>query len=237
MSFRTLQEFITACDAKGDVKRVTREVDWKYEITEIACREARAQGPLLLFDKVRGSRFPLAVNVLAASRRVELALGRSPRAVGAEIEDIFHALPPRELSDLWGLRGSAGRVLASRPARLASGPSQEIALGDLASLPILQLWPGDGGRFVTFPLVFTEDPLTRKRNLGIYRMHVFDDKTTGMHWQIAKGGGFHYRRAEQRGSALPVAVAVGADPATLLSAVAPLPVGIDELAFAGFLRG
>jgi len=117
---------------------------------------------------VRGSRFPLAVNVLAATRRVEWALGRTPRAVGAEIEDIFHALPPRQLGDLWGLRGSAGRVLASRPARVAGGPSQEISLGaDLSSLPILQLWPGDGGRFVTFPLVFTEDPLTRKRNLGI----------------------------------------------------------------------
>jgi len=238
VTFRTLQEFITACDAKGDVKRIAREVDWKYEVTEIACREAKREGPLLLFDKVRGSRFPLAVNVLAASRRVEWALGRTPRAVGAEIEDIFHALPPRQLGDLWGLRGSAGRVLASRPARVAGGPSQEISLGaDLSSLPILQLWPGDGGRFVTFPLVFTEDPLTRKRNLGIYRMQVFDDKTTGMHWQIAKGGGFHYHRAEQRGSALPVAVAVGADPATLLSAVAPLPEGIDELAFAGFLRG
>ena len=191
MSFRTLQEFLTACDAKGDVKRITREVDWKYEVTEIACREAKRDGPLLLFDKVRGSRFPLAVNVLAASRRVEWALGRTPRAVGAEIEDIFHALPPKALGDLWGLRGSAGRVLASRPARLSSGPSQEMALGaDLSPLPILQLWPGDGGRFVTFPRVFTEDPLTHKRNLGIYRMHVFDEKTTGMHWQIAKGGGF-----------------------------------------------
>ena len=238
MSFRTLQEFIAACEARGDVKRVTREVDWRCEVTEIACREARAQGPLLLFENVRGARFPLAVNVLAATRRIEWALGRTARAVGGEIEEIFHTLPPRSLGDLWGLKKYARRVLASRPARLASGPAQEHSLGaDLAALPLLQLWPKDGGRFVTFPLVFTEDPATHRRNLGIYRMHVYDAQTTGMHWQIAKGGGFHFHRAEARANALEVAVAVGADPATLLAAIAPLPEGIDELAFAGFLRG
>jgi 4-hydroxybenzoate decarboxylase subunit C len=238
VSYRTLGEFVTACDAKGDVERITREVDWKCEVTEIACREAKAQGPILVFENVRGARFPLAVNVLSAARRIEWALGRTPRAVGAEIEEIFHALPPRELSDVWGIRGSFGRMLASRPVRIAQAPVHAHALGpDLAPLPILQLWPEDGGRFVTFPLVFTHDPVTRKRNLGIYRMHVHDANTTGMHWQIGKGGGFHYHRAESRGEGLDVAVAVGADPATLLSAVAPLPEGIDELAFAGFLRG
>ena len=238
MSYRTLGEFVAACEAKGDVKRVAREVDWRHEVTEIACREARAQGPLLVFENVRGARFPLAVNVLAATRRIELALGRSSRAVGSEIEEIFHALPPKAISDLWRLRRHAGRVLASRPARLELGPAQEVSLGaDLSSLPVLQLWPGDGGRFITFPLVFTHDPETGKRNLGIYRLHVYDQRTTGMHWQIGKGGGFHYHKAEKRGAPLEVAVAVGADPATLLSSVAPLPEGIDELAFAGFLRG
>lgn len=238
MTFRTLRDFLDHCESKGDLKRVTREVDWQYEVTEIACREVKAEGPVLLFENVRGAAFPLAVNVLAARRRIEWALGRTPAAVGAEIEAIFHALPPRAFGDLWALRGSAGRVLASRPSRIERGAAQERSLGaDLSSLPILQLWPGDGGRFVTFPLVFTEDPVTRKRNLGIYRIHVYDERTTGMHWQIGKGGGFHYHRAEQAGNGLEVAVAVGADPATLLAAVAPLPEGIDELAFAGFLRG
>jgi 4-hydroxy-3-polyprenylbenzoate decarboxylase len=238
VSFRSLQEFIAACDARRDVKRITREVDWRYEVTEIACREARVQGPLLLFENIRGARFPLAVNVLAATRRIEWALGRSARAVGAQIEEIFHALPPRSAADLWGLRRHARPVLASRIVHVAAGPAQAVSAGaDLGPLPILQLWPQDGGRFVTFPLVFTEDPETRRRNLGIYRMHVHDASTTGMHWQIGKGGGFHFHRAEARGEALEVAVAVGADPATLLSAVAPLPEGIDELAFAGFLRG
>jgi UbiD family decarboxylase len=235
--FRTLSAFLDALERRGDLKRVAREVDPVHEVTEIACREARAEGPALLFEKVRGARFPLAVNVLAATRRIESALGRTPRSIGAEIEEIFHALPPKAIGDLWALRGSAGRVLASRPRRIGAAPVQAGRAASLDVLPILQLWPKDGGRFVTFPLVFTEHPETKKRNLGIYRLHVYDGQTTGMHWQIGKGGGFHYHRAEQMGRDLEVAVAVGADPATLLAAVAPLPEGIDELAFAGFLRG
>jgi 4-hydroxy-3-polyprenylbenzoate decarboxylase len=236
--FRTLGGFLAELERRGDLKRVTREVDPQCEVTEIACREAKAEGPALLFEDVRGARFPLAVNVLAAARRIEWALGRAPAAVGAELEEILHALPPRRLADLLRLRGSAGRVLAMRPKTLARGPAQAHALGaDLSALPILKLWPKDGGRFLTFPLVLTEHPETKVRNLGVYRMHVFDAQTTGMHWQIGKGGGFHYHAAEKRGRALEVAVAVGADPATLLASVAPLPEGVDELAFAGFLRG
>jgi len=236
--FRSLGDFLADLERRRDLRRVAREVDWSGEITEIACREARTEGPALLFERVRGSSFPLAVNVLAARRRIEWALGRTPAAVGAELEQILHAVPPRRLADLWRLRGSAWRALAMRPRNLAAGPAQAVTLGpDLARLPILQLWPGDGGRFVTFGLVLTEHPETRGRNLGIYRMHLYDAKTTGMHWQIGKGGGFHHHRAEKLGRDLEVAVAVGADPATLLSSVAPLPEGIDELAFAGFLRG
>jgi 4-hydroxybenzoate decarboxylase subunit C len=236
--FRTLGGFLGELERRGDLRRVAREVDPVCEVAEIACREAKAGGPALLFESVRGSRFPLAVNVLAAAHRIEWALGRAPAAVGAELEEILHALPPRRLADLWRLRGSAARALAMRPRRLVHGAAQEHALGaDLSGLPILQLWPKDGGRFVTFPLVLTEHPGTKVRNLGVYRMQVYDGKTTGMHWQIGKGGGFHYHAAEQRGQALEVAVAVGADPATLLAGVAPLPEGMDELAFAGFLRG
>ncbi|MBI1798323.1 MAG: UbiD family decarboxylase [Candidatus Eisenbacteria bacterium] len=236
--FRSLGEFLSFLDRRGDLKRVSREVDWAYEVTEIACREAKSEGPALLFENVKGAAFPLAVNMLAARRRIEWAIGRKASSVGDELESLFHAMPPKKLGDLWRLRGSARRVLAMRPRLIDAGPAQSKSLREgLASLPNLQLWPGDGGRFVTFPLVLTEHPVTRTRNLGIYRMHVFDDHTTGMHWQIGKGGGFHYHEAEKRGLALEVAVAVGADPATLLSAVAPLPEGIDELSFAGFLRG
>jgi 4-hydroxy-3-polyprenylbenzoate decarboxylase len=236
--FRTLSEFLAHLEAQGDLKRVTREVDWEYEITEIACREAAAEGPALLFENVRGAAFPLVVNVLAARRRIEGALGRTPASIGDELQSLFHSVPPRGIKDLWNVRGSAPRVLAMRPKMLGAGPAQANVLGaDLTKLPILKLWPRDGGRFLTFPLVLTEHPGTHKRNLGIYRMQVFDARTTGMHWQIGKGGGFHYHVAEKLGGDLEVAVSVGADPATLLSSVAPLPEGIDELAFAGFLRG
>ena len=236
--FSGLSEFLADLERRGDLKRVDREVDWAYEVTEIACREARTEGPALLFERVRGAAFPLAVNVLAARRRIEWGLGRAPAAVGAEIEALLHALPSLSPGDLWGRRGSAARVLAMRPREVARGPAQARHLGpDLTSLPNLQLWPQDGGRFVTFPLVLTRHPETQVRNLGIYRMQIFDPRSTGMHWQIGKGGGFHHHAAERRGAPLEVAVAVGADPATLLAAVAPLPEGIDELAFAGFLRG
>jgi UbiD family decarboxylase len=235
--FRSLGEFLAFLDRRRDLRRVTREVDWAYEVTEIACLEARAEGPALLFENVRGSAFPLAVNVLAARRRIEWALGRTAASVGDELESLLHAVPPRRLSDLWKLRSSAGRALAMRPRLIDEGPAQSRTGKGLAELPILQLWPGDGGRFVTFPLVLTEHPETRTRNLGIYRMHVHGDHLTGMHWQIGKGGGFHYHVAEKLNRPLEVAVAVGADPATMLSAVAPLPENIDELAFAGFLRG
>ena len=235
--FLTLSDFILDLERRGDLKRVTREVDWAHEVTEIACREARAEGPALLFEKVRGARFPLAVNVLAARRRIEWSLGRTPAAVGAELQEILHNVPPRELSDLWKLRGSGGRVLAMRPQRLRSDWFRAALADGLGALPNLKLWPDDGGRFVTFGLVLTQDPTTRRRNLGIYRMHVYDERTTGMHWQIGKGGGFHFHQAEKLGQRLPVSVAVGADPALLLAAVSPLPEGIDELAFAGFLRG
>jgi len=236
--FRSLSDFLADLERRGDLKRVAREVDPEFEVTEIACREARGEGPALLFEKVRGARFPLAVNVLAARRRIEWALGRTPGAVGAEIEELFHALPRLSPADLWSARGSAGRVLAMRPKEVGSGPAQQVAAeADLAPLPNLQLWPKDGGRFVTAGLVLTEHPVERTRNLGIYRMHLYDARTTGMHWQIGKGGGFHYHEAEKRDLPLEVAVSVGADPALLLAAIAPLPEGIDELAFAGFLRG
>ena len=236
--FRSLSDFLAELERRGDLKRVTREVDWACEVTEIACREAKMEGPALLFENVRGAAFPLAVNVLAARRRIEWGLGRTPAAVGAEIEALFHAAPRLSPGELWGMRGSAARVLAMRPKKIGAGPAQETRLGpDLTSLPNLQLWPKDGGRFVTFGLVLTEHPDDLTRNLGIYRMHVYDTHTTGMHWQIGKGGGFHHHAAEKRQLPLEVAVSVGADPATLLAAVAPLPEGIDELSFAGFLRG
>ncbi|MBI1796674.1 MAG: UbiD family decarboxylase [Candidatus Eisenbacteria bacterium] len=122
--FRSLSEFLAELERRGDLERVEREVDWACEVTEIACREARRDGPALLFERVRGARFPLAVNVLASPRRIAWALGRTPAAVGAEIEELLHALPPRDGRDLGRLIGAGPRVLAMRPRRVAAGPAQ-----------------------------------------------------------------------------------------------------------------
>jgi len=238
MSFLDLQSFLHHLESRGDLKRVRVEVDPEYEITEIVCRVVREEGPALLFENVKGSAFPLAVNVLGARRRIEWALGRPPGQVGRELVKVAENVNPPTLSGLWRVRGPLKRLLAMRKRRVGHGPSQEVeAAPDLARLPILKCWPEDGGRFNTFGLVLTRDPETGIGNVGIYRMHVLGPDRTGMHWQIMKGGGYHYHRAETRGEGLEVAVVVGADPALLLSAIAPLPEGFDELAFAGLLRG
>lgn len=236
--FRDLRSFLAALEAAGELRRVRVEVDPDLEVTEIVTRVVREEGPALLFERVAGAGFPLAVNLLGSPRRIAIALGEEPEAVGEALLRLAEAVQPPSLRGLLRARGSIRRLLAMRPRRAARAPCHEIlAPPDLGRLPITKCWPGDGGRFVTLGLVQTADPATGVRNLGIYRMHVFGPDATGMHWQLQKGGGFHYRAAEAVGRILPVAVVVGSDPALLLAAVAPLPEGIDELSFAGFLRG
>lgn len=247
MTFPDLQSFLRFCESRGDLARVPVEVDPRFEISEIVTRVVRADGPAVLFERVKGSRFPVAANVLGSLRRCVWALGREPDAIGAEILRAAERLLPPTPRDLWGAREVLLRGRHFRVRRTASPPWSAEGGGTtrghdghpltLDDLPILTCWPGDGGRFVTFPLVITEHPVTRARNLGIYRMHVYDAARAGMHWQIMKGGGYHYAAAERLAQPLPVAVALGADPITLLASVAPLPEGLDELAFAGFLRG
>ncbi|MGH7544174.1 MAG: UbiD family decarboxylase, partial [Gemmatimonadota bacterium] len=242
-----LQSFLRHCEARGDLARVKVEVDPRLEISEIVTRVVRADGPALLFEQVRGSAFPVAANVLGSPRRCVWALGREPAEIGEELLAAAERLLPPRPRDVWAARDVLLRGRHFRVRRSASPPwsaegggtstrgdGQPLTLDDL---PVLTCWPGDGGPFITFPLVVTEHPVTGSRNLGIYRMHVFDASRAGMHWQIMKGGGYHYAAAERLARPLPVAVALGADPVTLLASVAPLPEGIDELAFAGFLRG
>ena len=237
MPFPDLQSFLDHCEQQGDLARVRAEVDPRLEIAEIVTRVVRADGPAILFERVKGSRFPLAANVLGSPRRCRWALGDDPGAIGERLVATAERILPPTPRALWEARHTLleGRHFRTRRARRAAwSPAPGLTLDDL---PVITCWPQDGGPFVTFPLVLTTHPESGQRNLGIYRMHVYDGATTGMHWQIMKGGGYHYAAAERRGVALPVAVALGADPITLLASVAPLPEGIDELAFAGFLRG
>ena len=247
MPFDDLSSFLRFCESRGDLARVPAPVDPRLEISEIVTRVVRSDGPALLFERVEGSPFPVAANVLGSDRRCAWALGREPAAIGAELLSAAERLLPPSPSGLWRARRMLARGRHFRVRRTAAAPWSERGGGGsttpdgrpltLDDLPVLTCWPGDGGRFITFPLVVTEHPATGGRNLGIYRMHVYGPGRAGMHWQIMKGGGYHYAAAERLGRALPVAVAVGADPLTLLASVAPLPEGIDELAFAGFLRG
>jgi menaquinone biosynthesis decarboxylase len=233
-----LQSFLGYLERQGELRRVRVEVDPALEITEIATRVIREEGPALLFERVQGSPYPLAINIFGNRRRIRLALGREPGTIGEELAGLVERLNPPSPKGFWSARRTLRRMLSMRTARSRKALSQEVEEApDLEALPALTCWPKDGGRFITFPLVLTEDPQTHRRNLGIYRMHIFGRDSTGMHWQIQKGGGFHYYRSEQQGRPLEVAVVLGGDPALMLGAVLPLPEDIDEVAFSGFLRG
>ncbi|MFH0992277.1 MAG: UbiD family decarboxylase [bacterium] len=238
MAFQTLSDFARYLESIGELHRVKVEVDPYLEITEIASCALREQKPALLFERVKGASFPLVIHTLATERRVELALQKHPQQFGEEIVEFFEQVVPPSLSTLWKHRTMAWRLASSRTKLVSSGISQEVvALPNLDLLPIQTCWPEDGGRFLTLGQVMTYDPIDSKRNMGIYRLHVYDHQTTGMHWQIQKGGGFHYYRASQLGKDLEVAVALGTDPALLIAAVAALPEGVDEALLASFLRG
>ena len=238
MRIYSLQDFIKYLDVNGELIRIKTEVDARLEVTEISIRALQKGMPALLFENVKGSRFPLAMNVLASDKRIELALGRHPDQLGEELITFMEeAMPPKPKVFLKH-RGITKRLFSTLPRTTYKPTSQEVVSQlNLDELPVTTCWPEDGGPFLTLPQVFTYDPHDGKRNVGIYRMQVFDGQTTGMHWQIQKGGGFHYYQAKKLGKEFEIAVALGTDPALLLATVAALPEGIDEVMFSGFLRG
>jgi 4-hydroxybenzoate decarboxylase subunit C len=238
MRFPALGEYVRYLESIGELKRISATVDPYLEVTEIATRALHEKKPALLFEHVKGSKYPLAINIYASERRIELALGMHPQHMGEELISFFEQMMPPKMSLLWKNRSFVRRLLNVRPLHGSSGISQQIVeMPRLSELPIQTCWPGDGGKFITQGQVFTYDPADGKRNVGMYRMHVYDDAATGMHWQIQKGGGFHYHRAEQLGRELEIAVALGTDPALMLASISALPEGMDEVQFASFLRG
>ncbi len=238
MAYRDLPAYLKALERAGELKRVPVEVDPELEITEIATRVVKNEGAALLFEKVKGSPFPLAINIFGSARRIELALGRSPADLGADLLRLAQSLQPPSLRGFWKARRAIWRLKAMRTTRAWRVPAHQVVQDpDLAQLPILKCWPKDGGRFITFGLTLTQHPLTQVRNVGLYRLQIHSPSSTGMHWQIQRGGAFHFAEAEKRGQTLPVAVLLGVDPYLLLAAVAPLPEGFDEISFSGFLRG
>ena len=222
---------------------VKAPVDPVLEVTEIYDRVVKKEGPALLFTNVRGSSMPVAINLFGSAKRMSLALGVSDTSEIAErIRSFLELKLPRNLFEKIAMIPKLSEMNAVLPKFVKHAPCQEkvIRPGEgkvLDALPLLQCWPKDGGKFITFPLVITKDPETNRRNLGLYRMHVYDDRTTGMHWQIHKDGAEHFRKLRKGGKGrLPVACVIGADPATMFAAACPLPSGMDELMLAGFLR-
>ena len=240
MAFTDIQDFMTELRRRDLLQVVDMEVDPELEITEIATRAVREELPALLFTNVKGARYPLAINLLATMERIEIGLGRHPEQIGEELLELLERINPPTPSNIWQNRGGIWNLMNVRPRSALRVPSQRVIEGEpnLHDMPILKCWPDDGGRFITLPLVRSRDPDTGAHNMGIYRMQVYDQRTTGMHMQLQKGGAFHHRSSETRGDdELPMAVALGGDPALILSAVIPLPEGIDEAGFAGVLRG
>ena len=238
MAFTDLQSFLDLLEKEGELKRVTEVVNPELEVTEIATRSVKENLPALLFENVKGSQYPLVINSMATMRRIELALGRPPDALGEEIVRFMEDVNPPSAGALWRNRKTAWRLLKIRPKLTRRALSQQVIEDpQLDELPTLKCWPEDGGRFVTLPLVMSRDPKTGAGNMGMYRMQVYDQRTTGMHMQLQKGGGFHYQIAEKAGEPLEMAVAIGGDPSLILAAIMPLPEGLDEVAFSGIVRG
>ncbi|RDV83433.1 menaquinone biosynthesis decarboxylase [Ammonifex thiophilus] len=239
MAFKDLRDYLEALDKRGELKRIRVEVSPDLEITEITDRMVKAGGPTLFFERVKGHQIPVVTNLFGTWERTKFALN-SPD-IDARGEELASLLQPDLPTTLWDKLKSLPKlaeISSWAPRLVRRAPCQEVVVEnpDLTWLPALKCWPKDGGRFITLPLVITKDPETGKRNMGMYRMQIFDATTTGMHWHRHKDAAEHYRKAEARGERLPVAVALGTDPATIYAATAPLPFGMDEFLLAGFLR-
>ncbi|TWH48146.1 menaquinone biosynthesis decarboxylase [Sporomusa sp. KB1] len=245
MAYNDLREFITALESRGWLKRITQPVNCELEITEITDRVSKMQGDknvALLFENVTGYDMPVLMNAFGSMERMALAFGvEKIDDIAQEIRQILK-LPYISLQnklDLVKIIPTAKRAI-NFPKYVKNAPCKEVIIKDKPSLdkfPVLKCWPGDAGRFITLPLVFTKNPLTGKRNVGMYRLQIFDQQTTGMHWHIHKNGAENFRAHRELGKdKIEVAVAIGGDPAITYAATAPLPRDIDEMVFAGFLR-
>lgn len=235
----SLRHFISELRKVGDIVEIDEEVDSKLEIAEIHRRVAGANGPALFFKKVKNSSFPVVTNLFGSLKRVELAFQNKPEKILEELLQFLTKEFPPSISKLWKKRSLLSQLTKIGLCKDKKGPVTDRLMEppDLTSIPLLHSWPEDGGSFITLPLVYTESVDTRVPNLGMYRIQRYDSKTTGLHFQIAKGGGFHYHEAESRRLPLPVSIFIGGPPALILGAIAPLPENVPELLLAAFLQG
>jgi 4-hydroxy-3-polyprenylbenzoate decarboxylase len=239
MALRDLREFVKALESRNWLKRVKAEVSSELEISEVYDRVVKKSGPALLFENVKGYQFPVLVNAFGSMERMALALNaENISQVSRRFEEVANMQAPESLIDKAKLLPKLFEFAKIPPKLVSKGACQEVVISepDLSILPALKCWPGDGGKYLTLPVVITKSPKTGIRNLGMYRMQIFDKNTTGMHWHWHKGGAQHYREAEELGRRLEVAVALGGSPAVTYASTAPVPEGVDEYLFAGFLN-
>ncbi|MGA2750658.1 MAG: menaquinone biosynthesis decarboxylase [Verrucomicrobiota bacterium] len=256
MAYDCFAQFVQSLEKAGELKRIPQPMATELEITELADREMKSPGggKALLFEKptVNGqlSPFPLAINALGSHRRMAMSLGApSIDALAAELASLIQARPPTRMSEALALLGTALDLRHARPKLAAGGACQQVihredALASAApgpcptllSLPILKCWPLDAGRFITLPCVVTRDPDTGRRNVGMYRIQIFDERTTALHWQLHKVAARHGKRYYESGQRMPVSIFLGGDPVLTFCATAPLPDGLDEFVLAGYLR-
>ena len=247
MKYNDLRDFIAALEAQGELKRVKAEVDPYLEITEICDRTLRAGGPALLFENVKGHDMPLLGNLFGTPKRVALGMGQDSvealREVGKLLAFLKEPDPPKGLKDAWDKLPIFKQVLSMGPKSVKRAPVQEVVYEgdevDLGRLPIQHCWPGDAAPLVTWPLVITKGPHKKRQNLGIYRQQKIAKNRLIMRWLSHRGGALDFLEFQKAhpGEPFPVAVALGADPATILGAVTPVPDSLSEYAFAGLLRG
>jgi UbiD family decarboxylase len=235
---RNLRQYLDLLRARGELREIVAPVDPRLEIAEIHRRVVAARGPALLFRDPRGAAFPIVTNLFGTPERVNLAFGPRPKEFIEELVETVDKIVPPTLGKLWDARGLAMDALRVGMKSVADGPVAEVEEEPrLDRMPALTSWHSDGGPFLTLPLVFTQSPESGKPNLGIYRMQIHSPTETGMHFQIHKGGGFHFHAAEKSGRNLPATVFLGGPPALMLAAIAPLPEDVPEMLLASLVLG
>jgi 4-hydroxy-3-polyprenylbenzoate decarboxylase len=239
MPYNSLEEFLQVLEREKELKRIRHPVKPELEIAEIADRVVKSGGPALLFENVVGKQIPVLINAFGSAKRMALALGVDDlENVAREVQKVVQTKPPRSFKEKLNLLSDLVRLAGIPPKLVNEGACQEVIERnpDLGVLPVLTCWPGDGGPFITLPMVFSRDPRTGSRNVGLYRMQVFDGQTTGMHWHLHKVGARHFRRQKESSGRLELAACIGGDPVLTYAATAPLPDQIDEILFSGFIR-
>ena len=238
MAYKDIAHFVRVLKKNKELKIIKTKVSPILEITEVADRVSKQYGPALLFENVAGSHYPVLINAFGSYERMALALQvNTIDEIASDIEHLINLSNYMSVPKILKTSLKLPRLACALPVKVSKGACQQVVEEpDLSTIPILKCWPGDGGRFITLPLVFTKDPETGRQNIGMYRLQVYDKKTTGMHWHLHKDGKSIFEKYKKTSGWMPVSVVIGADPATVYASTAPLPHMIDEILFAGWLR-